>query len=349
LDAASFNLSQIGWKPYFQQQLDLDDLESGFPARVAVVHRSRLVLWAESGEVNFDLSGTAGATNHAVGDWLLLSREHEGLIRTLDRQNLIARKSPGEKASVQLIASNIDTLFIVSSCNQDFNLSRIERYLALSKESGIYPVLVLTKADLCDDPEEYSIPARSLHPELIIEPINALDPLDINRLRPWCGTGQTVAFSGSSGVGKSTLANTLTGANLAVSDIREDDSKGRHTTTVRSLHLLTDGGVVIDTPGMRELQLFDVEDGLEEVFSEIAALASQCRFSDCVHDREPGCAVQAALQSGEIQSRRLENYRKMLREQARNTATLAEQRSSSKSLGKMYRTIQRESRERKGK
>jgi ribosome biogenesis GTPase len=345
----SIDLQQIGWKPYLQQQLSLDDLESYYPARVAVVHRSRLVIWAEVGEFNLDLDGSVNAGTFAVGDWLLLENETNVLARILDRQNLIARKFPGDKAAVQAIASNIDTLFIVSSCNQDFNLSRLERYLAMAAESGVFPLLVLTKADLCDDPEEYISMARSLQPGLMIEAVNALDNQDIACLRPWCGTGQTVAFTGSSGVGKSTLANSLTDAHQSVSGIRDDDSKGRHTTTARSLHLLTDGGVIIDTPGMRELQLFDVEEGLEEVFSEITTLARQCRFSDCQHNNEPGCAILSALESGDIEPRRLDNFRKMLREQARNTATLAEQRSTSRSLGKFYRKVQSESRSKKGK
>jgi ribosome biogenesis GTPase len=342
-------LPEMGWKAVFQQQLSLDELETGYPARVAEVHRNRFVLWTEAGERSLPVTETGNAADITVGDWLLLASTGNAFLRRLQRQSVLSRKAAGEKAAVQLIAANLDTLFIVTSCNDDFNLSRIERYLALAAESRIQPVLILTKTDLCVDPSQYLQPARSLDSGLLVEPVNALDPDDVASLLPWCGGGQTVAFLGSSGVGKSTLINTLAEAGQAVAGIREQDSKGRHTTTGRTLHALTSGGVLIDTPGMRELKLFDVEEGLEEVFCEISSLASQCRFGDCRHQDEPGCAVQAAVASGEIAPRRLQNYHKVLREQARNTATLAEQRAASRETGRYIKQVLKEIRHKKGR
>ena len=191
-----------------------------------------------------------------IGDWLLIDRATQKPVRLLDRVSLFRRRAPGSGRRLQLIAANVDTLFIVSSCNNDFNIARLERFLVLARESGVTPVVILTKADLTDAPEDFAARARQLQSGLLVETVNALDPSDITPLSAWCGKGQTVAFVGSSGVGKSTLINTLTGArSIATQGIREDDSRGRHTTTGRAMHRLEDGGWLLDTPGMRELQL----------------------------------------------------------------------------------------------
>jgi ribosome biogenesis GTPase len=235
----------------------------------------------------------------------------------------------------------------VCSLNHDFNLSRIERYLALINESDVEPVIVLTKADLCDDADELKAQVQKLDPLLMVESVNGLDESSVTKLMSWCGEGQTVAFIGSSGVGKSTLVNTLLGEQeQATGGIREDDSKGRHTTTSRSIHLLPSGAILMDTPGMREIQLADSEAGVSETFADIEALAESCRFNDCQHQTEPGCAVQAAIEGGSLELRRFTNYQKLLREQAHNGATLAKVRAQNKQFGKMVRNVVGEKRKR---
>jgi len=343
--ASEFKLKALGWGPHFLQQLSLEEFEQCRPGRILQQHKSQLQVATEDGLIDLPMSSTMPAV--VVGDWLLLDNERRYL-RLLDRFSLFSRKAAGTKVQTQLIAANVDTAFVVTSINQDFNLSRIERYLTLVHEAGVEPVIVLTKADLSANVDSTVEAIQSLDPMLMVEAVNALAMDSVAKLVPWCGEGRTVLFLGSSGVGKSTLVNTLMGGTIQVtSGIREDDSKGRHTTTGRSLHPLPSGGLLLDTPGMRELQLADVEDGLEKTFADISALAQSCRFTDCSHVSEPGCAILAALESGEIDDRRMENYRKIMREQQINSATLAEKRSRDKALGKFYRTVQSESRRRK--
>jgi len=210
------------------------------------------------------------------------------------------------------MAANVDTMFLVTSCNDEFNLPRMERYLALALEAGVRPVVVLTKADCADSAERYRAAAAGLMRDLAVELVDARDPATLGGVRAWCGEGQTVALLGSSGVGKSTLVNSLAGAALqATGAIRAADAKGRHTTTGRSLHLLPDGGLLVDNPGMRELMLAAAEQGVTELFADVEELASRCRFGDCRHETEPGCAVRDAVADGSLDPRRLESYRKL--------------------------------------
>ncbi|WP_045486142.1 ribosome small subunit-dependent GTPase A [Vibrio harveyi] len=330
-------LKLLGWKPFFQQQLTLDDYENTLFARVIAHHRSGYVVVSEQGETHLPIHPSLPSMT--VGDWVVLDGQQQ-FSRLLERRSLFSRKAAGSKVAEQLIAANVDTVFIVCSLNHDFNLSRIERYLALINEADVEPVIVLTKADLCDDVDKLKAQVQKLDPLLMVESVNGLDESDVAKLMSWCGEGQTVAFIGSSGVGKSTLVNTLLGEQeQATGGIREDDSKGRHTTTSRSIHLLPSGGILMDTPGMREIQLADCEAGVSETFADVEALAENCRFSDCQHQTEPGCAVQAAIEDGTLEMRRFTNYQKLLREQAHNGATLAEQRAQSKQFGKMVRSI----------
>lgn len=340
--------AELGWSPFFQSQLELDEMQALQPVRVMVVHRDRLEIAGdpvrrECGPLHGD--GEDAAT---VGDWLLLD-ETGRAVRLLDRKSLFRRRAAGKGRDLQLLAANVDTLFIVSSCNEDFNPARLERYLALAHDAGAMPVVVLTKADLAgDEADRFQEEAEHLMPGLLVESVNALDEKSVAPLRLWCGAGQTVALLGSSGVGKSTLVNTLTGSDQATQDIRDDDSKGRHTTTGRSMHRLADGGWLIDTPGMREMQLTDSRDGIGEVFADIEDLMNACRFGDCAHQGEPGCAVAAALADGTLDADRFARYEKLVAEDRRNSESLAASRARSKKLGRFYKSVQSEGRRRKG-
>ncbi|MBF0470560.1 MAG: ribosome small subunit-dependent GTPase A [Gammaproteobacteria bacterium] len=335
--AEVYSLPQLGWRHYFQQQLTMEELESYTIARVVGQERGEVQLQTRLGRLLLPHSPSIPAM--IVGDWLLLETEGR-FVRLLERFSLLSRKAAGSRVTTQLIAANIDSLFIVSSMNQDFNLNRLERYLSLAHESGIEPVILLTKPDLCEDPQSYLKQAEALGPLLQTLAVNSLEVDSVQQLEPWCSTGNTVAFLGSSGVGKSSLINTLLGNQQQhTQGVRNDDDKGRHTTTNRSLHPLASGGVLLDTPGMRELQLTDCEDGVEETFSDIVGLASCCRFSDCRHQSEPGCAVREAITTGTVTERRLKSYTKLMREQALNKATLAEKRAADRKFGRYIRSV----------
>ncbi len=340
-------LQTLGWKPWFEQQLLADELNLAI-VRVGA-HLGSLLLCLTAHEeflVPTALMHSCGEV--AVGDWLLLDKNTKRGVRRLERESLITRKAAGEKAQTQLIAANLDTLFIVSSCNHDFNPSRLERYLALAAEANVFPVIVLTKMDLCDDPNSLQQEALRLKSGISVLTLDARDKDQMEVLTDWCGIGQTIALVGSSGVGKSTLAMSLGAGSISTQPIREDDSKGRHTTTARSIHRLTAGGLLIDTPGMRELQLADCEDGVAEVFDEIIVLAKSCRFRDCSHQAEPDCAVQLAIETGNLDPRRLNNYLKLQAEQARNAQSLHERHQESRKQGRFYKSVQASMRRRKG-
>jgi ribosome biogenesis GTPase len=271
-------------------------------------------------------------------------------MRLLERKTCFSRKAAGSKLKKQLISANVDTAFIVSSMNDEFNLNRIERFLSLVNESGAEPVVLLSKSDQSETPRGFVDQTRALDPFLAVEAINCLDGGSVSKLSPWLKEGATIAVLGSSGVGKSTLINTLLGEKRqGTAAIREDDGKGRHTTTRRSLISLSAGGVILDTPGMREIQMADCMDGIAATFADIEAYAEQCKFSDCQHQAEPDCAVQQAIVAGELEQRRLDNYVKLLREEALNSATLAERRSSDKALGKYYKHTLSEAQKLKGR
>lgn len=326
-------LEALGWGPFFAQQTDLEELSSRSPARVVALHRSGLRVAGDG--IDEMLPPAVDVT---VGDWLMLDRAQPKSNRVLERKSLVKRRAPGTDRAVQLIAANIDTVFVVTSCNQDFNLARLERYVALAFDAGIEPVIVLTKTDLVDSPQTWIDAARSISDRVSVVALDARTDEPGTKLVGWCKPGQTVAFLGSSGVGKSTLTNALVGTSaIATQPIREEDAKGRHTTTHRELHVIPGGCIVLDTPGMRELQLADAAAGIADVFEDLETLAAMCRFNDCQHETEPNCAVQAAITDGRLDTSRVVRWRKLKAEDAFNSASLAERRSKDRTFGKMVR------------
>jgi len=330
----------LGWSPFFMSQLDIDELETHTPARITEVHRDRVNALSDIGPLELTLDPGISTAAVAVGDWVLCLPEQHRLTRVLDRQTELSRGTGHNTGDKQLIAANLDTLFITTSCNNDFNPARLERYLALAHDAMVTPVILITKADQTEDAGAFADQARALGRNLEVIILNAKADDVPATLAPWCGKGQTVALTGSSGVGKTTIANALTGGEAATRDIREDDARGRHTTTARSLHRMAGGGWLVDTPGMRGLGVADAEFGIDATFPEIAEAATQCKFRDCAHETEPGCAVQAGIAAGLIDPERLRRFNKLKRENAIASETIAQARDRYKKLGKMYRSAQ---------
>ena len=339
-------LQDLGWRPFFQAQVEPDSALR--PGRVMHVHRGRVEVAHEGGTDLVAVTGKAASLGITVGDWVLLDSDGPAIAGRLERQALFQRRAAGVASEIHLIAANVDTLFVVTSANRDFNPARLERYLAIARDAGVLPVIVITKVDTTDKPDEYLAAASEVSPGILVELLDARDPSQVEALRPWCERGQTVALLGSSGVGKSTLINTLTGEHQETRAVREDDQRGRHTTTSRSMHRLPQGGWLVDTPGMRELQLVDIGAALDDVFAEIASLARSCRFADCTHELEPGCAVRRAVEEGTLDEGRLHRYHKLQAEDRRNTETLAERRARDRDFGKMVKSVMKDKRREKG-
>lgn len=321
------NLLNYGWN----QQLETEplNLEGGQTiGRIVSEYKGQYKLITERGEY---LAEVSGKMRHqaieredfpAVGDWVIVIERPEDrratIHRVLPRFSKFSRKSAGVTTVEQIVAANIDTVFLVMALNHDFNIRRLERYLTMAWESGANPVIVLSKADLCDDLESKIAEVEEIAFGVPIITVSAVQDRGRERLTDYLGTGRTAVFLGSSGAGKSTLTNWLCGRTIQqVNTVREDDDRGRHTTTNRELIVLPDGGVIIDTPGMRELQLWTASDeSLDHSFSDIETLASHCRFSDCTHNNEPGCEVQHALADGRLTEERYNSYLKLQRELA---------------------------------
>jgi ribosome biogenesis GTPase len=324
------SLAGLGWSTFFQDQIGPSD--AGFaPRRIATVHRARLTALSPTGAVDLSLPAHANTGEYCVGDWVLANPGEELLHRRLARRTVLERRTQGSK-SPQLAAANVDTLFIVTSCNAEFNVARLERYLAFANQAGTVPVILLTKADTVADAQTYVRQAEALQRGLPVEIVNPRSDEVSTALARWCGVGETVALVGSSGVGKSTLVNKLAGAAQASAQVtgadREHDAKGRHTTTSRSIHAIAGGGWVIDTPGMRSLQVSETAYGIDTLFAEITELAPACRFRDCSHAHEPGCAVQAAIAQGALDPERLDRWRKLSLENRDNSPAQTRSRGS---------------------
>jgi len=319
------NLATLGWNPFFEQHFGPFRSQELTPARIARECRQSYLVLCEHGELSAQTSGklrhTAVARSDlpAVGDWVAIQpRLEEGkatIHGVLPRKSRFSRKTAGALTEEQIVAANVDTVFLVSGLDRDFNLRRIERYLILAWDSGASPVILLNKADLCPDVEAHVGEVESIAFGVPIHPISAKQRQGLDALRQYLRSGQTVALLGSSGVGKSTLVNGLLGVERQqVGSVRQSDGKGRHITSHRELILLPDGGVIVDNPGMREIQMWVGNEGLAETFEDIEELAARCRFKDCGHGGEPGCAIAAALADGTLDQARYDSYLKLQRE-----------------------------------
>jgi ribosome biogenesis GTPase / thiamine phosphate phosphatase len=321
-------LDCLGWTSFFAQQLTEDERAAWAPGRVVWEGRGRYRISTGDADWHASLAGrirhmaASRADLPVVGDWVLASlrpvERRATIHRVLARQSCFSRAAAGRSTEVQIVAANIDTVLLVTSCNRDFNPRRVERYLALTWESGANPVVVLNKADLCDgDRDSWCAELAPIVQAVPIVLTSALRGDGLADLREIVRSGGTTALLGSSGVGKSTLINALIGDSCQeVLPIRDSDDRGRHSTTARQLFCLPDGGILMDTPGMRELQLWDAEAGLEQAFADIQSLGSACRFRDCSHTGEPGCAVRAAVERGALDADRLDSYQRLQREDA---------------------------------
>ena len=322
----------------------------GIPARVTAVHKERYEIVCEHGITHARLKAKEYYVDTqdfpTTGDFVMIHYIDNGdsqIIATLPRKTFFSRREPGPVPRDQAVAANFDYVFIMQSLNLDFNPKRLERYLTLAWQSGATPVILLTKADLAEDYWDYLTQVDRVAAGVNIHVVSAHTGYGLSRLNAYLQPGKTVVFLGSSGVGKSSLVNALAGEKImAVSAIREDDSKGRHTTTHRQLIRLQSGVMIIDTPGMRELGMWDVSEGLDQAFADVESYLGKCRFSDCKHEREPGCAIRAAIEAGQLDISRWESYQKLSEEAVDKAEMLRRKSEWSKGVAKFTRQRNKE-------
>jgi ribosome biogenesis GTPase len=338
-------LNKLGLNDFFLTQVE----EEEKIGRVSGYAQNVFKLFTEEGKVNASINGKMLFENirPAIGDFVVYKTSDDGthhrIDRILSRQTALSRKAAGDRFDEQIIAANMDYLFIVMSLNEDFNLRRLERYMVGAWESGATPVIILTKVDLCDDLEDKMELVNSVTFGVTTIAISALEKINIQALDDYNKEGTTIALVGSSGVGKSTLINTLAGKEVMKTDGLRNDDKGHHTTTHREM-ILTDTAILIDTPGMREFSVTGDESSLNSEFSDIVELSMQCKFKDCQHKKEPGCAIQKALADGDLDHKRLNSYYSLKREMRFQNRKMKQQEHMAK---KMLEKKQRKSKPRK--
>ena len=341
-------IEQYGFTPDL-----LPENADGIPARIIAVHKERFGIFSDHGEGYARLkSGTYyynGEIFPTVGDFVLIDYVPDGdsrITTTLPRRTFFSRRDPDKGRGEQAVAANFDTVFIMQSMNQNFNTRRLERYLTAAEQSGATPVIVLTKADLADDYLPYILETSRVAPGIDTCIVSSKTGIGMDEVSKYLSPGKTVVFLGSSGVGKSSLVNTLAGRQIMdVNGIREEDSRGRHTTTHRELIKLDSGVMIIDTPGMRELGMWDISEGLGEAFADVERYIGQCRFRDCRHESEPGCAVRKAIEDGELDPERFESYKKLKAEASFNSSKsdmLRQKEEKFKAIGKTVKKMEKE-------
>ncbi|HEU0299888.1 MAG TPA: ribosome small subunit-dependent GTPase A [Longimicrobium sp.] len=352
MDGVSARLAPLGWDGTFARELEGLQMRDAVPARVVAEHRDRYVVADGDGERAAVLAGRLRHRSRsrddlpATGDWVAVDAGADGtaaIHAVLPRRSAFRRKVAGEVTEAQVLAANVDVALVAAALPAELNERRIERYLALAWESGAVPVVVLTKADLADDVDAAVRAVRAVAPGTDVAAVSAVSGEGVDALARWLRPGRTAVLLGSSGVGKSTLTNRLLGAEALRTGAVRDDGKGRHTTTHRQLVRLESGALLIDTPGMRELQLWTADAGLESAFADVEALAACCRFGDCAHRAEPGCAVRAAAESGALDPARLESWHRLRRELAwlevrQDEAAASAERARAKTIERAYRS-----------
>jgi ribosome biogenesis GTPase len=349
-------LTELGWHAGLDAAFRSFAAAGFEPARVAVAYGATFRVYTQDGEELADLAGrlrheaTGRRDLPAVGDWVAVKRTTiEGGRATIHgvvpRKSLFSRKAAGDETTEQIVAANVDTVFLLTGLDRDFNLRRIERYLVMGWESGASPVIVLNKADLADDVDQRRDEVRAIALGVPILVMSARERTGLEQLDEYLQAGKTIAVLGSSGVGKSTLINRLLGEDrLRTNEVRDSDQRGRHTTTHRELVRLPGGALLIDTPGMRELQLWSADTGVAEAFDDIAVLGRDCHFADCAHETEPRCAVKQAVAEGRLDAARLASYHKLQKELswlAVRQDALAQQ-AEKKKLRAMFRAFRKQ-------